>query len=721
MNEDAKLKQVMNKIDNAVSWIKQLNCNVSNSLNTELNPDDDSVLLYLQTPNNLIVPSLLLNEQAYDYLLEQDDASNGEGIIVSWAGSFMDATAPKERAGLDSEQLRQDMDYLYNAWYKLTKKSEAINDYYQDTADLSGAEIKEKLQQILTTSGLFEGEALSETESQLAGMPFAYLWGIYQEVQRSASDNKTAGQLLYHLAVEIPHDSYLFKPDPNFSLLANLSAQAAATSDAPDLMGEPIERAEAEKMVKKLHQAGELLVENNLIPAGALGVEYDETQHDVIVYLQSPNDVMIFRNDILGTKTAAMIEQENAEQCAAHIAISFILNFARDLQDTAGQISEQDWNGYCADLDYLYRLILGFSASIPDVDNYLSSTNDRTLADLRQKLTSYIQASDSEDKTDLIGIINQLGYGYLYTLMAYIDSIGADQNANAIADFLGHALVYLPTRDITSGFTADKNFSVLAENNPHDTWQNGSIVIDNGQGDTSGIVADLYSKVQAAVKKMEQRCNFVPGSINVQYSSKQGLAGILFQTPSRIISPSFAWNAQSAAQLSDLNSEQMETQLGLDYVLGAFGETLDNLAAGVRNNQDKLDQADMEQIDTDLAYNFERITKLSQTYADLDPALKEMMGEDYDERKLCDYLTTAMQVDDNDAAYQADGLLIRATYAQIFALYRLMHDSKLLEPKATTLVDLLQYQPEHPIKFEVVKDVDLFENDHDDEQFLRRK
>lgn len=715
MTEDAKLKQVMNKIDNAVSWIKQLNCIVSNSLNTELNPDDDSVLLYLQTPNNLIVPSLLLNEQAYDYLLEQDDASNGEGIIVSWAGSFMDATAPKERAGLDSEQLRQDMDYLYNAWYKLTKKSEAINDYYQDTADLSGAEIKEKLQQILTTSGLFEGEALSETESQLVGMPFAYLWGIYQEVQRSASDNKTAGQLLYHLAVEIPHDSYLFKPDPNFSLLANLADQAAATSDAPDLMGEPIERAEAEKMVKKLHQAGELLVENNLIPAGALGVEYDETQHDVIVYLQSPNDVMIFRNDILGTKTAAMIEQENAEQCAAHIAISFILNFARDLQDTAGQISEQDWNGYCADLDYLYRLILGFSASIPDVDNYLSSANDRTLADLRQKLSSYIQASDSEDKTDLIGIINQLGYGYLYTLMAYIDSIGADQNANAIADFLGHALVYLPTRDITSGFTADKNFSVLAENNPHDTWQNGSIVIDNGQGDTSGIVADLYSKVQAAVKKMEQRCNFVPGSINVQYSSKQGLAGILFQTPSRIISPSFAWNAQSAAQLSDLNSEQMETQLGLDYVLGAFGETIDNLAAGIRNNQEKLDQASLEPINTDLAYNFERITKLSQTYADLDPALKEMMGEDYDERKLRDYLTTAMQVDDNDAAYQADGLLIRATYAQIFALYRLMHDSKLLEPKATTLVDLLQYQPEHPMKFEVVKDVDLFENDHDDE------
>lgn len=715
MTEDAKLKQVMNKIDNAVSWIKQLNCIVSNSLNTELNPDDDSVLLYLQTPNNLIVPSLLLNEQAYDYLLEQDDASNGEGIIVSWAGSFMDATAPKERAGLDSEQLRQDMDYLYNAWYKLTKKSEAINDYYQDTADLSGAEIKEKLQQILTTSGLFEGEALSETESQLVGMPFAYLWGIYQEVQRSASDNKTAGQLLYHLAVEIPHESYLFKPDPNFSLLANLSAQAAATSDAPDLMGEPIERAEAEKMVKKLHQAGELLVENNLIPAGALGVEYDETQHDVIVYLQSPNDVMIFRNDILGTKTAAMIEQENAEQCAAHIAISFILNFARDLQDTAGQISEQDWNGYCADLDYLYRLILGFSASIPDVDNYLSSTNDRTLADLRQKLSSYIQASDSEDKTDLIGIINQLGYGYLYTLMAYIDSIGADQNANAIADFLGHALVYLPTRDITSGFTADKNFSVLAENNPHDTWQNGSIVIDNGQGDTSGIVADLYSKVQAAVKKMEQRCNFVPGSINVQYSSKQGLAGILFQTPSRIISPSFAWNAQNAAQLVEMEPEQLETQLTLDYVFGAFGEAIDDLASEISKNQGKIDQDSVELINVDLAYNFERITKLSRTYADMDLALKEMMGDDYAERKMRDFLTTSMQVDDNDAAYQVDGLLIRATYTQLFALYRLMHDCKLLEPKATTIFDLLKNQVENPIKFDVVDDVDLFENDHDDE------
>lgn len=715
MTEDAKLKQVMNKIDNAVSWIKQLNCIVSNSLNTELNPDDDSVLLYLQTPNNLIVPSLLLNEQAYDYLLEQDDASNGEEIIVSWAGSFMDATAPKERAGLDSEQLRQDMDYLYNTWYKLTKKSEAINDYYQDTADLSGAEIKEKLQQILTTSGLFEGEALSETESQLAGMPFAYLWGIYQEVQRSAGDNKTAGQLLYHLAVEIPHDSYLFKPDPNFSLLANLSAQAAATGDAPDLMGEPIERAEAEKMIKKLHQAGELLVENNLIPAGALGVEYDETQHDVIVYLQSPNDVMIFRNDILGTKTAAMIEQENAEQCAAHIAISFILNFARDLQDTAGQISEQDWNGYCADLDYLYRLILGFSASIPDVDNYLSSTNDRTLADLRQKLSSYIQASDSEDKTDLIGIINQLGYGYLYTLMAYIDSIGDDQNANAITDFLGHALVYLPTQDIASGFNPDPNFSVLDENNPHDTWQNGSIVIDNNQGDASGIVAELYPKIQSAAENLAQRCDFEPGSINVQYSAKQGLLGILFQTPGRVLSPSFAWNAQNAAQLVDMEPEQLETQLTLDYVFGAFGEAIDDLANEIRKNQGQLDQDSLERINIDLAYNFERVTKLSHTYADMDPALKEMMGDNYAERKMRDFLTTSMVVDDNDAAYQVDGLLIRATYAQVFALYRLMHDSKLLEPKATTLLDMLKHQPEHPIKFDVVDDVDLFDNDRDDE------
>ena len=57
MTEDAKLKQVMNKINDAISWIKQLNCIVLNSINTELNPDDGSVLLYLQTPNNLIVPS----------------------------------------------------------------------------------------------------------------------------------------------------------------------------------------------------------------------------------------------------------------------------------------------------------------------------------------------------------------------------------------------------------------------------------------------------------------------------------------------------------------------------------------------------------------------------------------------------------------------------------------------------------------------------------------
>lgn len=715
MTEDAKLKQVMNKINDAISWIKQLNCIVLNSINTELNPDDGSVLLYLQTPNNLIVPSLLLNVQAYDYLLKQDDASNGEGIIISWAGSFMDATVPKERTGLDPEQLLQDMDYLYNVWYKLTKQSEAINDYYQDTADLSAEKIKAELQQILTTSGVFDADVLAETETQLAGMPFAYLWGIYQEVQRSTDDSKTAGQLLYHLVVEVPHDSYLFKPDPDFSLLANVADQAAATGADSNSMGEPIERVEAEKLAEKLRQAGDLLVENNLIPAGALDVEYDETQHDVIVYLQSPNDVMIFRNDVLGTKTAAMIEQENTEQCAAHIAISFILNFARDLQDTAGQISEQDWNGYCADLDYLYRLILGFSASIPDVDNYLSSTNDRTLADLRQKLISYIQASDSEDKTDLIGIINQLGYGYLYTLMAYIDSIGDDQNANAITDFLGHALVYLPTQDIASDFNPDKNFSVLDENNPHDTWQNGSIVIDSDQGDTSGIVAKLYPKIQSAAGNLTKRCDFEPGSINVQYSAKQGLTGILFQTPGRVLSPSFAWNAQNAAQLVDMEPEQLETQLTLDYVFGAFGEAIDDLANEIRKNQGQLDQDSLERINIDLAYNFERVTKLSHTYADMDPALKEMMGDDYAERKMRDFLTTSMVVDDNDAAYQVDGLLIRATYAQVFALYRLMHDSKLLEPKATTLLDMLKHQPEHPIKFDVVDDVDLFDNDHDDE------
>ncbi len=717
MTEDAKLKQVMNKIDNAVSWIKQLNCIVSNSLNTELNPDDDSVLLYLQTPNNLIVPSLLLNEQAYDYLLEQDDASNGEGIIVSWAGSFMDATAPKERAGLDPEQLRQDMDYLCNVWYKLTKQSEAINDYYQDTADLSAEKIKAELQQILTTSGVFDADVLAETETQLAGMPFAYLWGIYQEVQRSTDDSKTAGQLLYHLTVEVPHDSYLFKPDPDFSLLEDAPANVEQndSDNSSNLIGDPIERPEAEKLATKFRQASELLVQNNLIPVGAFGVEYDEAQHDLIVYLQSPNDVMIFRNDILGTKIATMIENESVEQCAAHLAISFILNFARDLQDTAGQISDDDWDAYCADLDYLYRLIFGFSLSIPDVDNYLASTNERSLNDLRQKLRSYVQASNNEDKNDLIEIINKLGYGYLYSLQAYIDSIGDDQAADAITNFLGHSLIYLPNQDIDAGFTADPNFSVLDENNPHDTWQNGSIVIDNNQGDASGIVAELYPKIQSAAENLAQRCDFEPGSINVQYSAKQGLLGILFQTPGRVLSPSFAWNAQNAAQLVEMEPEQLETQLTLDYVFGAFGEAIDDLASEISKNQGKIDQDSVELINVDLAYNFERITKLSRTYADMDLALKEMMGDDYAERKLRDYLTTSMQVDDNDAAYQVDGLLIRATYTQLFALYRLMHDCKLLEPKATTIFDLLKNQVENPIKFDVVDDVDLFENDHDDE------
>lgn len=717
MTEDAKLKQVINKVNNAIEWIYSLGCIVPNSLNTELDSDEDDLYLYLQTPNNLIIPSMFLNDQTYDYLLEQDDASNGEGIIVSLAGSFFDVTAPERRAELDSTQLRQDVDYLYNVWYRLTRKNETINNYYRDTAGTSIVEIRENLQKALTASGLYGADILAQTESKLAGLPDAYLLAISKEVQRSTDDAEAIGRLVHHMTMEIPNDSYLFKPDPDFSLLEDAPANVEQTDsdNSSNLIGDPIERPEAKKLATKFRQASELLVQNNLIPVGAFGVEYDEAQHDLIVYLQSPNDVMIFRNDILGTKIATMIENESVEQCAAHLAISFILNFARDLQDTAGQISDDDWDAYCADLDYLYRLIFGFSLSIPDVDNYLASTNERSLNDLRQKLRSYVQASNNEDKNDLIEIINKLGYGYLYSLQAYIDSIGDDQAADAITNFLGHSLIYLPNQDIDAGFTADPNFSVLDENNPHDTWQNGSIVLDNGQGDTSGIVADLYAKLQAAVEKLEQRCDFVPGSINVQYSAKQGLAGILFQTPSRIISPSFAWNAQSAAQLSDLEPEQMETQLGLDYVFGAFGEALDNLAAGVRNNQDKLDQADMEQIDTDLAYNFERITKLSQTYADLDPALKEMMGEDYDERKLRDYLTTAMQVDDNDAAYQADGLLIRANYAQIFALYRLMHDSKLLEPKATTLVDLLQYQPEHPMKFEVVNDVDLFENDHDDE------
>ncbi|MBI1717553.1 hypothetical protein AAA426_08440 [Lactobacillus crispatus] len=717
MTEDAKLKQVMNKINDAISWIKQLNCIVPNSINTELNPDDGSVLLYLQTPNNLIVPSLLLNVQTYDYLLEQDDASNGEGIVISWAGSFMDATAPKERTGLDPEQLRQDMDYLCNVWYKLTKQSEAINDYYQDTADLSAEKIKAELQQILTTSGVFDADVLAETETQLAGMPFAYLWGIYQEVQRSTDDSKTAGQLLYHLTVEVPHDSYLFKPDPDFSLLEDAPANVEQndSDNSSNLIGDPIERPEAEKLATKFRQASELLVQNNLIPVGAFGVEYDEAQHDLIVYLQSPNDVMIFRNDILGTKIATMIEIESVEQCAAHLAISFILNFTRDLQDTAGQISDDDWDAYCADLDYLYRLIFGFSLSIPDVDNYLASTNERSLNDLRQKLRSYVQASNNEDKNDLIEIINKLGYGYLYSLQAYIDSIGDDQAADAITNFLGHSLIYLPNQDIDAGFTADLNFSVLDENNPHDTWQNGSIVIDNNQGDASGIVAELYPKIQSATENLAQRCDFEPGSINVQYSAKQGLLGILFQTPGRVLSPSFAWNAQNSAQLVEMEPEQLETQLTLDYVFGAFGEAIDDLASEISKNQGKIDQDSVELINVDLAYNFERITKLSRTYADMDLALKEMMGDDYAERKMRDFLTTSMQVDDNDAAYQVDGLLIRATYTQLFALYRLMHDCKLLEPKATTIFDLLKNQVENPIKFDVVDDVDLFDNDHDDE------
>lgn len=663
------------------------------------------------------MPSLLLNVQTYDYLLEQDDASNGEGIVISWAGSFMDATAPKERTGLDPEQLRQDMDYLCNVWYKLTKQSEAINDYYQDTADLSAEKIKAELQQILTTSGVFDADVLAETETQLAGMPFAYLWGIYQEVQRSTDDSKTAGQLLYHLTVEVPHDSYLFKPDPDFSLLEDAPANVEQndSDNSSNLIGDPIERPEAEKLATKFRQASELLVQNNLIPVGAFGVEYDEAQHDLIVYLQSPNDVMIFRNDILGTKIATMIEIESVEQCAAHLAISFILNFTRDLQDTAGQISDDDWDAYCADLDYLYRLIFGFSLSIPDVDNYLASTNERSLNDLRQKLRSYVQASNNEDKNDLIEIINKLGYGYLYSLQAYIDSIGDDQAADAITNFLGHSLIYLPNQDIDAGFTADLNFSVLDENNPHDTWQNGSIVIDNNQGDASGIVAELYPKIQSATENLAQRCDFEPGSINVQYSAKQGLLGILFQTPGRVLSPSFAWNAQNSAQLVEMEPEQLETQLTLDYVFGAFGEAIDDLASEISKNQGKIDQDSVELINVDLAYNFERITKLSRTYADMDLALKEMMGDDYAERKMRDFLTTSMQVDDNDAAYQVDGLLIRATYTQLFALYRLMHDCKLLEPKATTIFDLLKNQVENPIKFDVVDDVDLFDNDHDDE------
>ena len=656
MTEDAKLKQVINKIDSAIGWIHSLGSIVPNSLSAELNPDDDSVLIYLQTPNNLIIPSLLLNDQTYGYILEQDDASNGEGIIVSLAGSFLDATKPEERVDLDPKQLRQDMDYLYNAWYRLTQKNAEINSYYRDTDKMSTADVRENLQSILAASGLYGADILAQTETQLAQMPDAYLSAITKEVQRSTDDDEAAGRVVYHMVMEIPNDSYLFKPDPDFSLLKNApdkADQAVSNNEDSNLIGDPIERPEAEKLAAKFHQASEALVQNNLIPADSFGVEYDEEQHDLIVYLQSPNDVMIFRNDILGTKTAAMIENENAEQLAVHLAITFVMNFARDLQDTAGQISDDDWD--------------------------------------------------------------KLGYGYLYSLMAYIDSIGDDQDANVITNFLGHSLIYVPNQDIDTGFTADPNFSVLDENNPHDTWQNGSIVIDSDQGDTSGIVAKLYPKIQSAAENLTKRCDFEPGSINVQYSAKQGLTGILFQTPGRVLSPSFAWNAQNAAQLVDMEPEQLETQLTLDYVFGAFGEAIDDLANEIRKNQGQLDQDSLERINVDLAYNFERVTKLSHTYADMDPALKEMMGDDYAERKMRDFLTTSMVVDDNDAAYQVDGLLIRATYAQVFALYRLMHDSKLLEPKATTLLDMLKHQPEHPIKFDVVDDVDLFDNDHDDE------
>lgn len=718
MTEDAKLKQVINKIDSAIGWIYSLGSIVPNSLSAELNPDDDSVLIYLQTPNNLIIPSLLLNDQTYGYILEQDDASNGEGIIVSLAGSFMDATKPEERVDLDPKQLRQDMDYLYNAWYRLTQKNAEINSYYRDTDKMSTVDVRENLQSILAASGLYGADILAQTETQLAQIPDAYLLAIPKEVQRSTDDDEAAGRVVYHMVMEIPNDSYLFKPDPDFSLLKNApdkADQAVGNNEDSNLIGDPIEQPEAEKLAAKFRQASEALMQNNLIPADSFGVEYDEEQHELIVYLQSPNDVMIFRNDILGTKIATMIENESVEQCAAHLAISFILNFARDLQDTAGQISDDDWDAYCADLDYLYRLIFGFSLSIPDVDNYLASTNERSLNDLRQKLRSYVQASNNEDKNDLIEIINKLGYGYLYSLQAYIDSIGDDQAADAITNFLGHSLIYLPNQDIDAGFTADPNFSVLDENNPHDTWQNGSIVIDNNQGDASGIVAELYPKIQSAAENLAQRCDFEPGSINVQYSAKQGLLGILFQTPGRVLSPSFAWNAQNAAQLVEMEPEQLETQLTLDYVFGAFGEAIDDLASEISKNQGKIDQDSVELINVDLAYNFERITKLSRTYADMDLALKEMMGDDYAERKLRDYLTTSMQVDDNDAAYQVDGLLIRATYTQLFALYRLMHDCKLLEPKATTIFDLLKNQVENPIKFDVVDDVDLFENDHDDE------
>src|SRR5699024_6604984 len=120
MTEDAKLKQVINKVNNAIEWIYSLGCIVPNSLNTELGSDEVDLYLYLHTRNNLIMPSVFLTDQTYDYLLEQDDASNGGGIIVSLAGSFFDATAPERRTALDSTPLRQDVDYLYNVWHRLT-------------------------------------------------------------------------------------------------------------------------------------------------------------------------------------------------------------------------------------------------------------------------------------------------------------------------------------------------------------------------------------------------------------------------------------------------------------------------------------------------------------------------------------------------------------------------------------------------------------------------
>ena len=208
MTEDAKLKQVINKIDSAIGWIYSLGSIVPNSLSAELNPDDDSVLIYLQTPNNLTIPSLLLNDQTYGYILEQDDASNGEEIIVSLAGSFMDATKPEERVDLDPKQLRQDMDYLYNAWYRLTQKNAEINSYYRDTDKMSTADVRENLQSILAVSGLYGADILAQTETQLAQIPDAYLLAIPKEVQRSTDDDEAAGRVVYHMVMEIPNDSY---------------------------------------------------------------------------------------------------------------------------------------------------------------------------------------------------------------------------------------------------------------------------------------------------------------------------------------------------------------------------------------------------------------------------------------------------------------------------------------------------------------------------------